>query len=101
MYKNRVDLHDKPEPYYDYYMGRYNKYRELPQSQWANPYRMKNESDRQRVLNAYEDHIRNRPDLIKRLPELFDGEPILACWCPLIKECHIDRLYKLYKEFYG
>lgn len=99
MYR-RVDLHDKPTPKYDLYMGRANKWRSLEQSFWANPFAMKSEADRAGVLDSYKKYVLNRPDMIEKLPELFEKDLVLACWCKYWQTCHIDVLYELYKEHY-
>ncbi len=85
----------KKEPY-DIYIGRENKWLNLPQSKWANPFVMKNESMREEVLEKYKQHILNSPELIASLHEL-DGKT-LGCYCKP-KKCHGDVLIELFNEF--
>ncbi len=99
MYK-RVDLHDKPTPKFDMYMGRGNKWMGLLHSFWANPFVLKKEEERGSSLGRYEEYVRSKPEMIQRLPELFDNDLTFACWCTTEQKCHIDILYKLYLEFY-
>lgn len=74
------------------YIGRANKAYGLPQSKWANPFPMKNESEREEVVNRYYHHLTTNADLLEALPEL-KGK-ILVCWCAP-KECHGDHLQRL------
>jgi len=87
---------------YDLYIGRANKWLDLPASKWGNPFLMKNESERAKVILEYENHILNNPELIKSLPEL--AGKTLGCYCFNTdrnegKTCHGLILIKLYKEF--
>ena len=88
----RVCIKDKPTPAYDIYIGRANKWLELPQSKWHNPFVMKNESDRERVLILFEEYLLNSPELIADLHELDDK--VLGCCCKENKKCHGDILKK-------
>lgn len=81
------------------YIGRANKGLNLPQSKWGNPFYMKNEGDRPRVIEEYEKHIRNSPELINSLVEL--KNQTLGCYCAPNKPCHGNVLIKLYEEFIG
>ena len=94
----RISLKAKVIPFYDLYMGRPNNWLGLEGSKWQNPFRMKNEGDRERVLAEYEQYVEDSPDLIKALPELVDK--VLACYCPSHKKCHIDVLNELYNKYY-
>jgi hypothetical protein len=68
---------------------------------WGNPYKGAG------ALDKYERHLRSRPDLLRRLPELRGKQ--LACWCappagltladPPI--CHGQILLKLLRESEG
>ena len=92
----RVNLRDKPTPYYTLYIGRANKWRGLAQSKWANPFVMKNEGMRDWVIEKYVEHILSKEDLLRSLPEL--DNQILGCWCPPDKTCHGDILISLFNE---
>lgn len=67
---------------------------------WANPYKLKDEADREDVLESYECYIRekleNDPRLLNKLLAL-DGKT-LGCWCAP-KQCHGDVLVRLVKEY--
>jgi hypothetical protein len=91
-----VNLKDKPTPDYDIYIGRANKWLNLEESKWHNPFVKANEADRDRVILQYEEYIRCREDLIEALPEL--AGKALACFCSP-KKCHGHVLQKLYEEF--
>jgi hypothetical protein len=69
---------------YDLYVGRPSK--------WGNPFVMKNEEERDKVISQYRDWLLLQPDLLKELPTLKDK--ILACWCAP-KACHADVLAEL------
>jgi hypothetical protein len=77
-------------------MGGWN----LPDSIWRNPYKLaKGEKDtfaaREKILTQYEAHVRARPHLMARLPEL--AHKTLGCFCAP-KQCHGDVLVKLFRE---
>lgn len=79
------------EPY-DVYVGRANKRYGLPQSPWANPFKVGPDGERWEVINRYVDWIHQQPDLMARLPEL--RGKVLGCWCAPA-ECHADVLVAL------
>ena len=81
--------------YYDIYIGRGNRFLNLPESEWANPYRIGPDGGREEVLAKYEAHVRSRPDLMARLEELRGKR--LGCWCAP-KPCHGLVLIKLLEE---
>lgn len=87
-----VNIKDKPTPKYDVYIGRANKYLNLPASKWGNPFVLKSEQGRQAVLEAYRKHILASPALLAALPEL-KGK-ILGCYCSP-KKCHGEVLKDL------
>ncbi len=93
-----INIKAKPIPAYDLYIGRANKWLNLPGSKWANPFPMKKESERAEVIAKYEEYIRRTPSLLAALPEL-RGQ-VLACYCAP-RRCHGDVLVKLYEEFVG
>lgn len=68
-------------------------------SKWSNPFKLnKEKSNIDEVLELYEQHIRNTPELWNSLNELKNKR--LGCWCKPDK-CHGDILIKLYREKYG
>ena len=91
-----INLKDKPRPDYDVYIGRRQWCgKELFEaSPWANYFSVKRYG-RAGAIARYEQKIRNRPDLLARLPEL-EGKT-LACWCKP-QACHGDVLVKLIEE---
>ncbi len=72
-------------------MGGWN----LPQSKWANPYKIKDIESIDKCLQLYEEYIRSNKILMMSLSEL-QGKT-LGCWCKP-KKCHGDILIKLLKE---
>lgn len=81
-----VNINTRRAPY-DVYIGR--------GSIWGNPYVIGESGTRVEVIQKYEAYVRNRPDLLERLPEL-EGKT-LGCFC-YPKQCHGDVLVKLVKE---
>ena len=69
----------------------------LARSVWANPYKVgPGEHTLEESLRLYEDYIRNKPELMARLPEL-EGKT-LGCWCKPTKACHGEVLLRLVEE---
>ncbi len=64
----------------------------LPDSKWANPYKLKEHGENTLVL--YEQYLCSRPDLLASLHEL-KGK-VLGCWCKIkgYEPCHGDVLIK-------
>ena len=87
-----VNLRNKPTPKYDTYIGRANKFVGLEGSKWANPFVLKNESEREEILEKYRKYILSKPELLEFLYEL--DNKILACWC-CPKACHGNILIEL------
>jgi hypothetical protein len=78
------------------YIGRAERRRRLKGSKWANPYRIKQESERAEAVAKYEhEHLPAHPELVAALPEL--RGKVLACWCSP-KPCHGDVLVRLANE---
>ena len=69
-------VHVRKEPY-DTYIGR--SFMEFGESVWHNPFRVEPGCGRKCVIERYEAHVRSRPDLMARLPELRGRT--LGCWC--------------------
>lgn len=72
---------------FDVYIGRPSK--------WGNPFKIGHDGTRAEVIAKYEKHIRERPDLLKALPELRGKR--LGCHCKPMP-CHGDVLVRLLKE---
>lgn len=79
-------VHCKKEEF-DVYIG--------SDSIWSNPFKMYSETDRTKVIEQYEEYIRNKPELLNQLHTLKDK--VLGCWCKP-KPCHGDVLVKLIEE---
>lgn len=64
-------------------MGGWN----LPDSKWANPYKVGRDGNLREVLAMYEAHVRASRRLMSELPELRGRR--LGCWCvgPRCPEC--------------
>ena len=73
---------------------------DLPESIWANPYKVKEYGSEEKVCELYETYMRERlnkePTLREQL-QLLKGKT-LGCWCKP-KMCHGDILVKLIKEY--
>lgn len=71
------------------YVGRAAPRLGLPESPFANPFKIGTDGGRTDVIQKYRTWILGRPDLLLRLREL-RGRP-LACWCAP-EACHADIL---------
>jgi hypothetical protein len=74
------------------YIGRRNARYGLPATQWANPFRISQETDRDAVLAAYEKWLQSQRHLMAALHELRGLD--LVCWCAPL-HCHGDVLLRL------
>lgn len=91
----RVVHVDKDGLAYDVYIG--NQFRrfgyDLPQSKWANPFKIGRDGDRATVIARYRDeHLAAHPELLASREELRGKR--LGCWCPPLP-CHGDVLVDL------
>lgn len=82
-------LTEKPAPRDYIYIGRAMSNYSLPESKWANPFKIARDEDRVEAIEKYREHLLNSPQLLRALPELA-GQTI-ACWCTP-KPCHGDIL---------
>jgi hypothetical protein len=64
----------------------------LPESKWANKFKIGRDGTREEVIAQYERWLRAQPDLMAALPELRGKD--LACWCAPLP-CHGDVLLRL------
>lgn len=71
---------------FDVYIGRVNETYGLPESPFANPFRVGRDGTREDVIDQYREHLLARPDLLAALPGLCGKR--LGCWCatPLMPE---------------
>ncbi|MET1083294.1 MAG: DUF4326 domain-containing protein [Burkholderiales bacterium] len=85
-------VHCKKEPY-DVYIGRHHA--GVPRKDWGvwgNPFALKSEADRARVLADYRAWLMDQPELLRKLHTLKGKK--LGCWCHP-KPCHGDVLAEL------
>ena len=82
------------------YVGRRQHRLKLPQSPFANPYRIGPDGTRAEVIALYRQRILGSTKLLRALPQL-RGRP-LACWCrhdgdarTADNACHADVLLEL------
>ncbi len=80
------------------YIGRANRRYNLPQSKWANPFKIGSDGDRDQVVDKYRTYIRSRADLMAALADINYAK--LGCWCKPAK-CHGDVLAELIAELDG
>lgn len=64
-------------------------------SKWGNPFPLKREEDRDKILKKYEDWIMKNKELLAQISELRGKD--LVCWCAP-KKCHGEILLKLANE---
>ena len=97
-----INLKTKPTPPYTLYIGRENKWLNLPRSKWHNPFSMKAEYERDACIFKFKRYILENKKLIDDIGEL-DGQ-ILACYChndqPGHKTCHGDILRLIHNWAY-
>lgn len=74
------------------YVGRAMPRRGLPESAFANPFRVDVDGSRAEVIQKYRDRLLGQPALLDRLRELRGRR--LACWCSP-EPCHADVLLEL------
>ena len=65
---------------------------DLPESRWANPFRVRRDGTREQVIAKYAAWLVDQPELMAALPELRGKD--LACWCAPAP-CHGDVLLRL------
>jgi hypothetical protein len=66
---------------YELYVGRAMPRHYLPESPYANPYKVGRDGDLAEVLDLYERHARENIDLQRLRLLLWRPTPVLACWC--------------------
>lgn len=71
---------------------------DLPQSEFANPFKKGRDGTLEEILEKYEAHIRGSPELMRKVCEL-EGFT-LGCWC-VPEPCHGQVLLKLIEEVCG
>lgn len=77
------------------YIGRANARYGLPQSKFANPFKIGPDGDRDQVIAKYRAYVLSRPDLLEALADINYAR--LGCWCSPEK-CHGDVLAELIAE---
>jgi hypothetical protein len=93
---------------YELYVGRAMPRYHLPESSYANPYKVGRDGDLAKVLELYELHAQENIDLETLRLFLWHPDPVLACWCapkdgtPLTLSspeiCHEQTLLRLAAE---
>ncbi|SNW63019.1 hypothetical protein ORPV_1115 [Orpheovirus IHUMI-LCC2] len=73
-------------------MGGWN----LPESKWANPFKIGTDGTRDEVIQKYYNHIVSKPELISSLHELRGKR--LGCWCKP-NPCHGDILLYILQQY--
>lgn len=81
-----VNITDAPRDVWDHYIGRANPSYNVEQSEWANPYRIGEDGDRDEVVEQYRawlaDYLTDSEGGAKRRRRFRDLEgQTLACWC--------------------
>lgn len=79
------------------YIGRSNRWLNLEESPFHNPFILKSERDRAKILDQYREYLFSRPDLIEKLPTLI-GKNLWCYCCP--KTCHGEVLIEALEKFY-
>lgn len=69
---------------------------DLPQSKWANPFRITRYVSREESLKKYREYVLSKKELLDALPELSGKR--LGCWCNGMP-CHGDVLVELFNKF--
>ena len=85
-----VNLNHEP---YDIYIGRANPRRHLPQSPFANPFKIGQDGTREEVIEKYRKWLLTQPELVARARSELKGK-VLGCWCRP-KACHGDVLAEI------
>lgn len=92
----------KKGEFFDLYIGRENKWLNLSESKWKNPFPMKKESERPDVILKHWEYMKEHSELIADLKEL-EGK-VLGCYCFSSvknegKKCHGHNLIKLFEMY--
>ena len=79
---------------YDVYIGRRCTMGgwKLPESVWANPYKVGTHGTREEVIRKYRTYLLSKPELLKLLPTMYGKR--LGCFCAP-QPCHGDVIAEL------
>ncbi len=78
----------KQDKTYTLYMGRENKWLNLPQSKWHNPFPMKKEIERPKCIYDFTNYFLWHSNLVVDIHELYNE--VCGCYCvPRLCHCHI------------
>ena len=80
------------------YIGRGSVQRDLPCSEWGNPFKVGQHGSRDEVLEKFERRLRKTPQIWRAVGSL--AGRVLVCHCPLDKKCHADVLIRSFTEQY-
>ena len=78
---------------YDVYIGHANPRRGLPQSPYANPFKVGKDGTREECIEKYRTWLLSKPDLVERARRELRGK-VLGCWCAP-KPSHGDVLVEV------
>ena len=74
-----VKITTKNPPEYDVYIGRKNIWINLEASIWGNPFHLKKESEREKVIKDHMDYLKKNKFLLRKLKDL--SGKTLGCYC--------------------
>ena len=80
------------------YIGRGSEKRDLPCSEWGNPFKMGQDGSRAAVIQKFERMLRSVPHMWRAVGSL--AGRTLVCHCNLQAACHADVLIRCFKEQY-
>jgi alkylated DNA repair dioxygenase AlkB len=80
-----------------FYIGRKNSWMGLEESLFHNPFILKSEYDRDKILSKYREYVFSSEEVIKNLPSLINKD--LWCYCSP-KTCHGEVLVEALEKFY-
>lgn len=90
--KTRVVNISSKEPY-DVYIGRFNRWKGLKQSPYANPFKVGKDGTREEVIGKFREWLLAQPELVQRAKKELKGK-VLGCWCkPDL--CHGDVIAEI------
>ena len=85
-------VHCRKEPY-DIYIGRANPRNGLPQSPFANPFKVGKDGTREECIEKYREWLLSQPDLVEKARRELRGK-ILGCWCNP-RACHGEVIVEI------
>lgn len=81
------------------YIGRADRWRKLPASIFANPFKISSTLTREEAIARYAQEVATQPEIQAALRALtLEEDVIFACWCSPIP-CHGDVLVRLREQW--